>query len=93
MPECCEWIDFIQPIRERWRTDEWGPLNEDHAREAWRKYSATPGEYLRAAKAGNCGTRAPATCQTCNGTRTVAHPVAIIGPQACPDCTYGAAPP
>ena len=46
---CCSWIDFIQPIRERWKS-EWGELDEDHARIAWRRYSATSGEYLNAAE-------------------------------------------
>lgn len=48
---CCAWTDFIQPVRERWHP-EWGTLDEDHARTAWHRYSATSGEYLNSAQAG-----------------------------------------
>lgn len=32
-------------------------------------------------------------CETCNDTGTVPHPAGCVGPQACPDCRYGATPP
>lgn len=34
-----------------------------------------------------------AKCPTCGDTGTVPHPAKIVGPQACPDCQYGATPP
>jgi hypothetical protein len=49
---CCPWLEFISNVRERWQR-EWGALDSDHARVAWGRYAATPGEYLRAMSVGN----------------------------------------